>query len=100
MAVAKAGREGVWRYLARDLGPRGVRVNLVSADPIETLAAGGIPGFERLAHSWDRGAPLGWDIRDPSSVASTVCYLLSALSRGATGRSSTSTAAITSWGRR
>ncbi|TML08289.1 MAG: enoyl-ACP reductase FabI, partial [Actinobacteria bacterium] len=76
MGVAKAGLEAVARYLARDLGPRRVRVNLVSAGPIETLAAGGIPGFERLADSWDRMAPLGWDTRDPSSVASTVCYLL------------------------
>jgi meromycolic acid enoyl-[acyl-carrier protein] reductase len=85
MGVAKAGLEAVARYLARDLGPRGVRVNLVSAGPIETLAAGGIPGFERLAASWDKSAPLGWDIRDPSSVAGTVCYLLSGLSRGVTG---------------
>jgi enoyl-[acyl-carrier protein] reductase I len=85
MGVAKAGLEAVSRYLARDLGPRGVRVNLVSAGPIETLAAGGIPGFERLADSWDRSAPLGWDTRDPSSVAGTVCYLLSPLSRGVTG---------------
>ena len=85
MGVAKAGLEAVARYLARDLGPRRVRVNLVSAGPIETLAAGGIPGFERLADSWDRMAPLGWDTRDPSSVARTVCYLLSGLSRGVTG---------------
>jgi meromycolic acid enoyl-[acyl-carrier protein] reductase len=85
MGVAKAGLEAVARYLARDLGPRGVRVNLVSAGPIETLAAGGIPGFERLAESWERGAPLGWDTSDPSSVAGTVCYLLSGLSRGVTG---------------
>jgi enoyl ACP reductase len=85
MGVAKAGLEAVARYLARDLGPRRVRVNLVSAGPIETLAAGGIPGFERLAASWDKSAPLGWDIRDPSSVAGTVCYLLSGLSRGVTG---------------
>jgi len=85
MGVAKAGLEAVARYLARDLGPRGVRVNLVSAGPIETLAAGGIPGFDRLADSWTRGAPLGWDTRDPSSVAGTVCYLLSSLSRGVTG---------------
>jgi enoyl ACP reductase len=85
MGVAKAGLEAVARYLARDLGPRGVRVNLVSAGPIETLAAGGIPGFERLADSWTRSAPLGWDTRDPSSVAGTVCYLLSSLSRGVTG---------------
>jgi enoyl-[acyl-carrier protein] reductase I len=85
MGVAKAGLEAVSRYLARDVGPRGVRVNLVSAGPIETMAAGGIPGFEKLAGSWGQTAPLGWDSRDPSSVAGTVCYLLSDLSRGVTG---------------
>jgi enoyl-[acyl-carrier protein] reductase I len=85
MGVAKAGLEAVARYLARDLGPRDVRVNLVSAGPIETMAAGGIPGFEKLAGSWGEIAPLGWDTSDPSSVAGTVCYLLSNLSRGVTG---------------
>jgi meromycolic acid enoyl-[acyl-carrier protein] reductase len=85
MGVAKAGLEAVARYLARDVGPRKVRVNLVSAGPIETLAAGGIPGFEKLAGIWGEVAPLGWDTSDPSSVAGTVCYLLSDLSRGVTG---------------
>jgi enoyl-[acyl-carrier protein] reductase I len=85
MGVAKAGLEAVARYLARDVGPRGVRVNLVSAGPIETLAAGGIPGFEQLADTWGDIAPLGWDTSDPSSVAGTVCFLMSELSRGVTG---------------
>jgi enoyl ACP reductase len=85
MGVAKAGLEAVARYLARDVGPLGVRVNLVSAGPIETLAAGGIPGFDKLAGVWGETAPLGWDTGDPSSVAGTVCYLLSDLSRGVTG---------------
>jgi meromycolic acid enoyl-[acyl-carrier-protein] reductase len=85
MGVAKAGLEAVARYLARDVGTRGVRVNLVSAGPIETLAAGGIPGFEKLAGIWSDGAPLGWDTSDASCVAGTVCYLLSDLSRGVTG---------------
>jgi enoyl-[acyl-carrier protein] reductase I len=85
MGVAKAGLEAVSRYLARDLGPRGIRVNLVSAGPLETLAAGGIPGFEQLAASWESQAPLGWDVTDTSPVAGTVCYLLSSLSRGMTG---------------
>ncbi len=85
MGVAKAALESVSRYLARDLGPRGVRVNLVSAGPIETMAAGGIPGFELLAESWQRGAPLGWDVHDPAPVAAAVCFLLSSLSRGITG---------------
>jgi enoyl-[acyl-carrier protein] reductase I len=85
MGVAKAGLEAVARYLARDVGPRGVRVNLVSAGPIETLAAGGIPGFDQLAGIWGEVAPLGWDTSDASAVAGTVCYLLSDLSRGVTG---------------
>jgi meromycolic acid enoyl-[acyl-carrier-protein] reductase len=85
MGVAKAGLEAVARYLARDVGARGVRVNLVSAGPIETVAAGGIPGFDKLADVWRGGAPLGWDPNDASSVAGTVCYLLSDLSRGVTG---------------
>ncbi|MDQ3434370.1 MAG: enoyl-ACP reductase FabI [Actinomycetota bacterium] len=85
MGVAKAALEAVARYLARDLGPRGVRVNLVSAGPIETAAAGGIPGFDKLAAEWQRRAPLAWDTGDPSPVAGTVCYLMSDLSRGVTG---------------
>jgi enoyl-[acyl-carrier protein] reductase I len=85
MGVAKAGLEAVARYLARDVGCRGVRVNLVSAGPIETVAAGGIPGFDKLAGVWRDMAPLGWDTNDASSVAGTVCYLLSDLSRGVTG---------------
>ncbi|MDQ3720135.1 MAG: enoyl-ACP reductase FabI [Actinomycetota bacterium] len=85
MGVAKAALESVARYLARDLGPRGVRTNLVSAGPIETAAAGGIPGFDQLAEGWQGRAPLGWDASDPSSVAGTVCYLMSDLARGVTG---------------
>ena len=85
MGVAKAALESVSRYLARDLGPQGVRVNLVSAGPIETLAAGGIPGFDELADHWRRGAPLSWDTADPAPVASAVCFLLSEHSRGITG---------------
>ena len=67
MGVAKAALETVARYLARELGPRGVRVNLVSAGPIETLAAGGIPGFDELAGLWsrDRAARLGHERRRP-----------------------------------
>jgi enoyl ACP reductase len=85
MGVAKAALESVARYLARDLGPRGVRVNLISAGPIETLAAGGIPGFERLAVGWGRQAPLGWDTRDATPVADAACFLLSDLARAITG---------------
>lgn len=85
MGVAKAALEAVSRYLARDLGPRGVRVNLVSAGPVETLAAGGISGFEQLAGVWGSQAPLGWDTSDPVPVADAVCFLLSDMSRGITG---------------
>jgi enoyl ACP reductase len=85
MGVAKAALESVSRYLARDLGPAGVRVNLVSAGPIETPAAEGIPGFDRLASLWGKQAPLGWDTSDPAAVADAVCFLFSDLSRGITG---------------
>jgi enoyl ACP reductase len=85
MGVAKAGLESVSRYLARDLGPHGIRVNLVSAGPLKTVAAGGIPGFERLADAWGRQAPLGWDVTDPGPVADTVCFLLSDASRAISG---------------
>ena len=85
MGVSKAALEAVARYLARDLGPRGVRVNLISAGPIETPAAGGIPGFEQLATAWERQAPLGWDTGDASPVADAACFLLSDAARGVTG---------------
>jgi meromycolic acid enoyl-[acyl-carrier-protein] reductase len=85
MGVAKAALESVSRYLSRDLGASRVRVNLVSAGPIETPAAGGIPGFDRLAGLWGAQAPLGWDTKDPSPVADAVCFLLSDLSRGISG---------------
>ncbi|MBD0283638.1 MAG: SDR family oxidoreductase, partial [Thermoleophilaceae bacterium] len=85
MGVAKAALESVSRYLARDLGPAGVRVNLVSAGPVETPAAGGIPGFDKLAGLWREQAPLGWDTSDPTPVADAVCFLLSDWSRGVSG---------------
>jgi enoyl ACP reductase len=85
MGVAKAALEATSRYLARDLGPRGVRVNLVSAGPLGTLAARGIPGFGDLATAWQRQAPLGWDVEDPAPVASAVLFLLSDWSRAITG---------------
>jgi meromycolic acid enoyl-[acyl-carrier-protein] reductase len=85
MGVAKAALESVSRYLARDLGPSGIRVNLVSAGPLGTVAARGIPGFEGLARLWPQQAPLGWDIEDPSPVASAICFLLSDYARAITG---------------
>jgi meromycolic acid enoyl-[acyl-carrier-protein] reductase len=85
MGVAKAALESVSRYLARDLGSKRIRVNLVSAGPLGTVAARGIPGFEQLAEKWRTQAPLGWDIEDPTPVASAVCFLLSDHARGITG---------------
>jgi enoyl-[acyl-carrier protein] reductase I len=85
MGVAKAALESVARYLARDLGPAGIRVNLVSAGPLGTVAARGIPGFARLAALWPAQAPLGWDVDDPSPVASAICFLLSDYARAISG---------------
>jgi enoyl-[acyl-carrier protein] reductase I len=85
MGVAKAALEAVARYLARDLGSRGIRVNLVSAGPVHTLAAGGIRGFEQLADQWSATAPLRWDPADASPVADAACFLLSPLARAITG---------------
>jgi meromycolic acid enoyl-[acyl-carrier-protein] reductase len=85
MGVAKAALESVSRYLARDLGPKGVRVNLVSAGPLGTVAARSIPGFERLSALWRAQAPLGWDVSDPAPVAEAICFLLSDYARAITG---------------
>ena len=85
MGVAKAALEAVSRYLARDLGPKGIRVNLVSAGPLGTLAARGIPGFEQLSELWKSQAPLGWDVEDPSPVADAICFLLSDHARAISG---------------
>jgi enoyl-[acyl-carrier protein] reductase I len=85
MGVSKAALEAVSRYLARDLGPRGARVNLVSAGPLRTTAASGIDGFRQLAAGWGDRAPLGWDPDDPTPVARTICFLLSDWSDGITG---------------
>jgi enoyl-[acyl-carrier protein] reductase I len=85
MGVAKAALESVNRYLARDLGPRGIRANLVAAGPLQTLAARSIPGFQQLADAWEGKAPLGWDVRDPGPVADACLFLLSDLARGITG---------------
>ncbi len=77
MGVAKAGLESCSRYLARDLGPEGIRVNLVAAGPLKTLAAKAIPGFEDLESMWESRAPLGWDNGDHRPTALAVCALLS-----------------------
>jgi meromycolic acid enoyl-[acyl-carrier-protein] reductase len=85
MGVAKAALESVSRYLARDLGGKGIRVNLVSAGPVETPAAQGIPGFDQLAGLWEKQAPMGWDTGDPAAVADAVLFLFSDWSRGVSG---------------
>ncbi|HEU4354768.1 MAG TPA: enoyl-ACP reductase FabI [Actinomycetota bacterium] len=85
MGVAKAALESVTRYLARDLGPHGVRVNTVSAGPLRTMAGKGIPGFESLADGWGDRAPLGWDPKDAAPVGDAIALLFSDLSRGITG---------------
>jgi len=77
MGVAKAGLESCARYLARDLGEKGVRVNLVAAGPLRTMAAKSIPGFDRFEDVWDARAPLGWDISNPEPTARACVALMS-----------------------
>jgi len=85
MGVAKAAFESTARYLARDLGADRIRVNLVAAGPIRTLAARSIPGFELVEQVWDERAPLGWDVRNPEPVAGACVALLSDLFPATTG---------------
>jgi enoyl-[acyl-carrier protein] reductase I len=77
MGVAKAALESTSRYLARDLGPLGVRVNLVCAGPLRTVAARGIPGFSQFEEVWQQRAPLGWSVTDAEPVARATVALLS-----------------------
>jgi enoyl-[acyl-carrier protein] reductase I len=77
MGVAKAGLESTSRYLARYLGPKGIRSNLVSAGPLRTMAAKSIPGFEKFEESWVERAPLGWQLTDTEPAARAVIALLS-----------------------
>jgi enoyl ACP reductase len=77
MGVAKAALESCCRYLARDLGPLGIRVNLVAAGPIKTMAAKSIPGFSAFEDVWGKRAPLGWDVQDAEPVARACVALLS-----------------------
>jgi enoyl ACP reductase len=85
MGVAKAGLESVTRYLARDLGPKRIRVNTVSAGPMKTMAGKGIPGFDLIAGRWADRAPLGWDTSDARPVAGAIAFLFSDLASGITG---------------
>jgi meromycolic acid enoyl-[acyl-carrier-protein] reductase len=77
MGVAKAALESASRYLARDLGPQGIRVNLIAAGPVRTMAAKSIPGFAKFEDVWSERAPLGWDVNDAAPVARTTVALLS-----------------------
>ncbi|GAA3447299.1 enoyl-ACP reductase FabI [Planomonospora venezuelensis] len=77
MGVAKAGLESCARYLARDLGPHGIRVNLVAAGPLRTMAAKSIPGFKEFEDSWPEKAPLGWDLADTVPAAKACLALMS-----------------------
>ncbi len=77
MGVAKAALESTARYLARDLGPDGIRVNLVAAGPIRTMAAKSIPGFDDFENVWQGRAPLGWDLDDPDPAARACVALMS-----------------------
>lgn len=77
MGVAKAAFESTNRYLARDLGPKGIRCNLVAAGPVRTTAAKSIPGFEQFERTWDERAPLGWNVADAVPTAQACVALLS-----------------------
>ncbi|PAZ12643.1 enoyl-[acyl-carrier-protein] reductase FabI [Streptomyces sp. SA15] len=77
MGVAKAALEATSRYVARDLGPRDIRCNLVAAGPVKTMAARHIPGFDTFREVWETRAPLGWDLADPEPAARAVVALLS-----------------------
>jgi len=85
MGVAKAALESTSRYLARDLGPQGIRCNLVAAGPLKTLAARAIPGYEDIEAAWGQRAPLGWDFTDTEPAARAVVALLSDFFPATTG---------------
>jgi len=77
MGVAKSALQSVSRYLAKEVGPQGIRSNLVAAGPIKTMAAKSIPGFAVFEDTWDGRAPLGWDVTDSEPVARAAVALLS-----------------------
>jgi enoyl ACP reductase len=77
MGVSKAALQAVMRYLARDLGPDNIRVNAIAAGPIRSIAARGVPGFDKVVDAWSAQAPLAWDVKDPYPVAKTAVALLS-----------------------
>lgn len=85
MGICKSALEGANRYLARELGPRRIRSNLVAAGPIQTRAASAIPGWGELLRAWEEQSPLAWDPCDPAPTADAVCFLLSDMARAITG---------------
>jgi meromycolic acid enoyl-[acyl-carrier protein] reductase len=85
MGVAKAALESLSRYLAKELGPRGIRVNLVAAGPVRTMAAKSIPWFRAFEDTWADRPPLGWDVHDSTAVAKACVALLSDLFPMTTG---------------
>jgi enoyl-[acyl-carrier protein] reductase I len=84
MGVMKAGLESLGRYLAREVGPDQIRVNMLASGPIRTVAAKSVPGFSQFEDAWSERAPLGWDVYDSSAVADTAVAMLSPLLRGTT----------------
>jgi enoyl-[acyl-carrier protein] reductase I len=84
MGVMKAGLESLGRYLAREVGPDKIRVNMLAAGPVRTIAAKSIPGFTLFEETWSHRAPLGWDVYDSSAVADTAIAMLSPLLRATT----------------
>jgi enoyl ACP reductase len=85
MGVAKAGLESLARYLAKELGPKGIRVNLVASGPVRTIAAKSIPGFVAFEDTWGDHAPLGWDVHDATPAADAAIALFSDLLKATTG---------------
>ncbi len=85
MGVAKAALESLTRYLAKELGPKGIRVNLVASGPVRTVAAKSIPGFGAFEEAWGDRAPLGWDVHDATPAANGAVALLSDLLASTTG---------------
>ncbi|MCA1217735.1 enoyl-ACP reductase FabI [Streptomyces sp. 8L] len=77
MGVAKAALESTSRYLARDLGAKNIRCNLISAGPLGSMAAKSIPGFSDLADVWNHRAPIGWELSDPEPAGRGIVALLS-----------------------
>jgi enoyl ACP reductase len=84
MGVMKAALESLGRYLAREVGPDHIRINMLAAGPLRSMAAKSIPGFSLFEDTWAERAPLGWDVRDTSVVGDTAVALLSPLLRATT----------------